>query len=158
MTQDQFNEFINETIPSALFHVEPTDRDDKTGVRLDELILLQCLNDNPRALRFKNLKWFVDRFIPDNVEKPTQLYIADCIEHDSWSGKKRDGYVAFLSKEAFDEYQRNEQLARVGNFPIPEYYENFENGRYADCITYIHDRLNESLLMGNSFCYFNKIK
>lgn len=158
MTQDQFNEFITETIPCELFHIYPTDLDNKTGTRLDELILLKCLNDNPSVLRYKNLKWFVDYFIDYNVVSSTKLYIADCIEHDSWSGVKRSGYVAFLSKEAFDEYQQNEQLARVGNFPVPEYYENFENGRYEDCPPYVHDRLNESLLMGNSFSYLQNFK
>jgi hypothetical protein len=154
MTQDQFNEFISETIPCALFHVEPTDLDDKTGVRLDELILLQCLIDNPQALRYKNLKWFVDLFISNEViVKSTQLYIADYISYDDFSGKKHDGYVAFLSKEAFDEYQRNEQLARVGN-PTPEYYENFENGRYEDCSDLIHFGLNERLLMDFQYYYF----
>jgi|APGre2960657404_1045060.scaffolds.fasta_scaffold229594_2 hypothetical protein len=62
-TPEQFNEFVRETIPCSLFHIMPTDIDDETGVRRDELILLQCLNDYPEALRYKSLSWFVEYFI-----------------------------------------------------------------------------------------------
>ncbi len=62
-TQEQFDEFIHETIPCALFHVSPLDINIETGVRLDELILIQCLNDCPEALGYKNLAWFVEHFI-----------------------------------------------------------------------------------------------
>jgi hypothetical protein len=98
--------------------------------------------------------WLNDTdFLSSNKDsKLTQLYIADCIEYDSWSGKKRDGYVAFLSKEAFDEYQRNEQLA-LQMFPSSL---EMENGRYEDCSEFIHFGLNQSLLMDCPYYYFKK--
>lgn len=62
-TKEQFEEFVGEIIPQQLFHVMPTDIDDETGVRCDEIILLGLLHQTPEALRFKNLAWFVDYFI-----------------------------------------------------------------------------------------------
>jgi len=62
-TQEQFNEFVGEILPQQLFHVMPTDIDEETGIRCDELILIQCLNSRPEVLRYKNLSWFVENFI-----------------------------------------------------------------------------------------------
>ena len=61
-TKEQFNEFVYEIIPQ-LFHVESTDIDDETGVRCDEIILLNLLYKHPEALRYKSLEWFVNSFI-----------------------------------------------------------------------------------------------
>lgn len=61
-TQKQFNEFLHETIPQALFHVLPTDREEN-GIRCDELILLGLLNDHPEALKFKSLVDIVNIFL-----------------------------------------------------------------------------------------------
>jgi len=63
MTKNQFEEFIGVKIPSALFHVMPTDIDDKTGARCDELILLRLLNEKPEALKYRSLSWFVNNFL-----------------------------------------------------------------------------------------------
>ena len=46
-TKEQFEEFIGEIIPQQLFHVMPTDVDNETGVRCDEIILLGLLHQNP---------------------------------------------------------------------------------------------------------------
>lgn len=62
-TQEQFDTFIEETIPQSLFSVMPTDIDDETGVRCDEIILLRLLNQHPEALRYKSLASFVQDFI-----------------------------------------------------------------------------------------------
>ena len=62
-TEEQFNEFVNETIPQALFHVERTDMDDEYGVRIDELTILRLLNQHPEVLKFKSLTWFVRSFV-----------------------------------------------------------------------------------------------
>jgi len=62
-TEEQFDELVHEIIPQQLFHVMPTDIDDETGVRCDEIILLGLLHQHPEALRYKNLAWFVDYFI-----------------------------------------------------------------------------------------------
>jgi hypothetical protein len=63
MTPEQFEQFISEDIPSALFHISPTDLDDNLRVRCDELILLRMLNDNPTALQHRPLYWFVINFL-----------------------------------------------------------------------------------------------
>ncbi len=62
MTKEQFNEFIFETVPCALFHVMPTDFDEN-GVRCDEKILIDLLHGHPQALKHKSLSWFVWYFI-----------------------------------------------------------------------------------------------
>lgn len=64
-TQEQFNEFVDVEIPCAYFHVMPTDIDDKTGARLEDIILLDILTAHPELLKFKRLDWFVKRFITD---------------------------------------------------------------------------------------------
>jgi len=62
-TQEQFDEFVGETIPQSLFHIEKTDLDDEYGIRLDELTLLRILNENPEVLKFKSLTWFIRIFL-----------------------------------------------------------------------------------------------
>jgi hypothetical protein len=62
-TKEQFDEFVGEMLPSALFHVMPTDIDSLICIRCDELILLQMLSACPEVLRYKSLSWFVEKFI-----------------------------------------------------------------------------------------------
>lgn len=57
-----FETFINETIPCALFHIGPSDLNEK-GIKLDEIILVQMLNDYPEALKHRSLVWYVNTFI-----------------------------------------------------------------------------------------------
>lgn len=66
ITEEQFEEFIWETIPCALFHVMPTDIDEETGARLDEVILIRLLHENPMVLGHRRLSWFIERFIDGN--------------------------------------------------------------------------------------------
>ena len=68
-TKEQFEEFIGEIIPQQLFHVMPTDIDDETGLRCDEIILLGLLHQNPEALRYKSLAWFVEYFITNCAQR-----------------------------------------------------------------------------------------
>ncbi len=63
MTRAEFEEFISEKIPQALFHVSRQDMDDEHQVHLDELILIEILNTNPTLLKYKPLHWFVQHFI-----------------------------------------------------------------------------------------------
>jgi len=71
MTKEQFKEFINVTIPCALFHVGITDKDDTHGGRLDETILVKLIAENAGCLKHKSLSWFVYSFITveENSEK-----------------------------------------------------------------------------------------
>ena len=62
-TQEQFREFVDETIPSALFHVETKDIDDETGASAEDMILLRLLSKYPEALKFKPLRWFIGYFL-----------------------------------------------------------------------------------------------
>ena len=66
MTPDQFDEFIWETIPSALFHVDKRDIDDDTGARLEEVILVRTIAANLGCLKYQPLQWFIDTYIPKN--------------------------------------------------------------------------------------------
>lgn len=63
MTEKEFEEFVDITIPQQLFHVMRTDIDDKTGGLLDEVILVQLLSANIGCLKYKPLQWFIDYFI-----------------------------------------------------------------------------------------------
>ncbi len=90
-TQEQFYELITETIPCALFHVQPTDIDDDVGCRYDELRLIQILNEYPEALRYRSLVWFIEYFIdrpiiPNDAHSFEVFSIKDCKE--SYSEKQ----------------------------------------------------------------------
>jgi len=63
MTEEDFNEFINEIIPQQLFHVEPQDIDDESGAKLDEVILVSLIANRPSCLKHKPLQWFIDYFL-----------------------------------------------------------------------------------------------
>ena len=63
MTPEQFDEFCHEVIPQQLFHVEPKDRDDDTGGRLDETILVGLIANRPACLKYKPLQWFLDNYL-----------------------------------------------------------------------------------------------
>lgn len=73
MTQEEFNEWLYVDMPSSLFHVMPTDLDDKYGVRIDELTLVQMINQTPEVLKFKSLSWLVEHFINES-------HSDDCVE------------------------------------------------------------------------------
>jgi hypothetical protein len=69
MDERRFEEFCNEIIPQQLFHVEPTDLDDKTGGKLDETILVGLIANSPECLKHKPLRWFLDTYLYDNGKK-----------------------------------------------------------------------------------------
>ena len=64
MDDEKFQEFNDEVIPSALFHVEPTDIDDDTGGKLEEVILIRLIANNPECLKHRPLQWFIDTHLP----------------------------------------------------------------------------------------------
>jgi len=63
MTKEQFDQWFHEDVPCALFHVESTDLDDVTGVRIDELKLVCMIAAEPQVLKYKSLAELVDHFI-----------------------------------------------------------------------------------------------
>jgi len=63
MTTEEYNEFIYETIPCALFHVDHDDIDDDTGGSLGEVILVRLIAAHPGCLAFNDLDWYVDKFL-----------------------------------------------------------------------------------------------
>ena len=63
MTPDQFDEFIWETIPQQLFHVDDTDKDDVSGACLSEVILVRLIAGTPECLNYKPLQWFIDNYV-----------------------------------------------------------------------------------------------
>jgi hypothetical protein len=64
MTQQDFEDWVI-NVHCQLYHVMPTDLDDKYGVRLDELIILEEIAKNPEVLKFENLISLVKNFIND---------------------------------------------------------------------------------------------
>lgn len=65
MTEEQFNEFTDEVIPSALFHVMPTDICDECGGKLEESILVRLIANNLSCLEHKPLQWFIDTYLKE---------------------------------------------------------------------------------------------
>jgi hypothetical protein len=63
MTKEQFDQWFYEDVPCALFHVESTDLDDVTGVRIDELKLVCMIAAEPQVLKHQTLEKLVDHFI-----------------------------------------------------------------------------------------------
>ncbi len=63
MTEQEFEIWLGETVPQALFHVMDTDKDNVHGVKLDELILVEMIAKNPGVLKYKSLDWLVNHFI-----------------------------------------------------------------------------------------------
>jgi hypothetical protein len=61
MNEQQFEDWVN-TVHCDLFHVLKTDLDDKHGVRCDQLIVINNINENPGVLRHKTLKELLDMF------------------------------------------------------------------------------------------------
>ena len=74
LSKEEFETFIHEDIPCALFHVGVNDKDDETGAKLDEIILLDCLAKNPSALLYQNIGWFYERFIMESDSKSPYLF------------------------------------------------------------------------------------
>ena len=58
----KFELYTDEVIPQALFHVEHTDLDDKTGAPLDDVIILDILHSNKDLLKVKDLRWFMETY------------------------------------------------------------------------------------------------
>lgn len=79
MTEERFQEFIHEIIPQQLFHVFPTDIDDESGARLDEVILVGLIANQPSCLIYKPLQWFLDTYLM-SVEKWNELMKTDSQE------------------------------------------------------------------------------
>lgn len=77
VTEEQFRQLTEEDIPCALFHVEPKDRDDRTGGRLDETILVGIIARHNWCLKYKPLQWFLDTYLISeeewNKQKQKQL-------------------------------------------------------------------------------------
>ena len=63
MTEEQFQEFTEVIIHQQLFHVEPTDIDDDTGAKLEEVILVGLIAQHPECLKYKPLQWFLDTYL-----------------------------------------------------------------------------------------------
>ena len=85
MSEAQFEEFIHEVIPQQLFHVEPKDRDDDSGGRLDETILVGLIANRPSCLKYKPLQWFLDTYLISEEEWNKQM-------------KKNEDYLKKLSE------------------------------------------------------------
>ncbi len=67
MTKEEFETFMGEIVPCALFHVMSTDVDDEYKVKLDELILVQLIAENPGVLKYKSLHWLCNHFITSST-------------------------------------------------------------------------------------------
>ena len=129
LTQEQFDEMIYEVIPQQLFHVMPTDIDSETGVRCDELILVQMLNEHPELLRFERLSWFVDHFITSMDKSMNKENFLALVSEDD-KNTMLDVKDRIDNRDKIREYQRiallvNERLDELGwPFSTPAGYQH----------------------------------
>ena len=96
MTEEQFKEFIDEIIPQQLFHVGFKDKDDDTGAKLDEVILVRLLSNNLEALNHKPLSWFLENFIWEKEPEELSLQregIKTDFEKREWNYSFEQGMV-----------------------------------------------------------------
>lgn len=63
MTKEEFDEIVNDEIVCNLFHVSSSDIDDKTGAKIEELVIVKALARNPELLSVKPLSWFIQTFM-----------------------------------------------------------------------------------------------
>lgn len=92
MTEERFKEFNDEVIPSALFHVEPTDIDDDTGGKLEEVILVRLIANNPECLKHRPLQWFIDTHLPYPEKTFAEIEQTD-FEKREWNYSFEQGMV-----------------------------------------------------------------
>jgi hypothetical protein len=105
MTTEQFKEFTEEVIPQQLFHVLPTDIDERTGAKLEEQILVVLIAANPECLKHKPLRWFINTYLtkpnPDEIEMQSdEMSPEDYAELHS---------TPITEEELFREIQENER-------------------------------------------------
>lgn len=63
MTKEKFEEIVNDEIVCNLFHVSASDIDDKTGAKIEELVIVEAIARNPELLSIKPLSWFIQTFL-----------------------------------------------------------------------------------------------
>jgi len=89
MTEEQFNQFQYEDLPSAMFHVMSDYKDDDTEASLKEVILVKMLAENPGALKHKPLKEWVDEYVgqcySEDVKKNNEEVLKKTKKDDSSS-------------------------------------------------------------------------
>lgn len=112
MTKKEFTEFTDETIPSALFHVDYKDIDDKTGMKLDEVILINLIQQNITCLKHKPLRWFVEEFIEEKRVEEQQTEF----EKRAWNYSFEQGMVVKFADDL-------PEGMKIWNGGVPLYYD-----------------------------------
>ena len=128
MTEEQFREFTEEVIPQQLFHVYPTDTDDKTGGRLDETILVGLIANRPTCLKHKPLQWFLDTYLISE-EKWDEMMKNNLTENQKEEQK-------LFHQILEDERNENEKLPPVDNRTYDEKIAAWDD---AGCSTGLND-------------------
>ena len=86
MTKEQFEQFEQEDLPCALFHVMSDDINSETGAKCEEQILVEMLAANPWALAHKPLKYWVDSTVgkcyKDDVKKANEEVLRKQIKNN----------------------------------------------------------------------------
>lgn len=55
-----------------------------------------------------------------------QLFMLQVVEHDAWSGAKRNGYYGFLDQESAEAFIKDKYKDRKLDGPAPAYYVNYD--------------------------------
>lgn len=61
MSKEEFEDWVVK-VHESLFHVSETVLDDTYGVRLDQVIVIRMINDNPAVLKHQTLRELLDMF------------------------------------------------------------------------------------------------
>lgn len=116
MTKEKFETLIHEDIPSALFHVSVKDKDEKTGIKMDELILLEILAANPTALLHKDMAWFYQQFIVETeADVDTPYLIEVSIEREyKYNKNYGDDRICACGHPYYRHFDTYEEMEAVG--------------------------------------------
>ena len=110
MTTEEFKTFTEEVIPQQLFHVDPTDIDDESGAKLEEVILVKLIAGNPSCLKHKSLQWFLDKFLVAYTEEMETEF------NNHLQGQIEDQ----MKKELEEQFLENDMISSEDIFPSTE--------------------------------------
>lgn len=116
MNEEKFDEFIHEVIPQQLFHVFPSDIDDESGGRFDEVTLVGLIANNPSCLKYKSLQWFLDTFLISQEEWDRRMNKQNKNIEQTSEEKLKEILIAEIERQFLD----GEMISSEDFFPSSE--------------------------------------
>jgi len=66
---------------------------------------------------------------------PNMVFVYQCIDHSTWSGRKPDGYIAFTTELKARDYVHEQTKDRAPGKPVPEEYTTYQEMGWLMCHT-----------------------